>query len=89
MLSTRLQGRACSGRGSNNRKIMTKKLPVCCGLSGNMGGGFGEQGQNESDRTISYFKHLRIYFEQERGKKKKKRLKFLKQHLSAFFSAAG
>lgn len=36
-----------------------------------MGGGFGEQGQNESDRTISYFKHLRIYFEQERGKKKR------------------
>lgn len=64
---------------------MTKKLPVCCGLSGNMGGGFGEQGQNESDRTISYFKHLRIYFEQERGKKKKKETEISEAALECIF----
>lgn len=31
----RPQGRDYSGRGSNNRKTMTKKLPVHCSLSGN------------------------------------------------------
>lgn len=73
---------------SNSRKIMTQKLPVHCSLTGNTRGGFGEQGQNASGRTISYFKHLRIYIKQETDKKKKT-VKFLKQHLSAFFSAAG
>lgn len=68
----KLQGRDCSGRGSNNKNIMTKKLPVHCRLSGNTRGRFGEQRQNESGRTMSYFKHLRIYFKQERRKERKK-----------------
>lgn len=49
---------------------MTKKLPVHCSLFGHTGGVFKERGQNESARTISYFKHLRTYFKQEREEKK-------------------
>jgi len=64
---------------------MIKNLPAHCSLSGNTRGVFGEQGQNESGRTISYFKHLRIYFKWERGKKKKRQWNFWSSTWVHFF----